>query len=155
MRVMRAVLVVLLMLGCRTHGPAGPASTASGSASTIEPAPRSKTNDELCREQGYDFAFDIPGIAPEVMCGFGPGTPCDPARPQYCDGHKMMECLHGKVIAADCQDVCRSGSGVASYDDGTCAEKDGRVSCACCDLGELGCVAKPIPRNRISFPTGG
>lgn len=141
MGALRAVPIVLLMLGCRMHGPA---SAGAGARSAPEPASRSKTNDELCREDGFDFAFEIPEAAAVgvVECGVGPGTPCDPSRPRYCDGRTLLQCRYGKVTAVDCRGFCRSFYGVTTYDDGNCMETDGRADCACCDVGEAGCAAE-------------
>lgn len=155
---MRVLLVVSLILGCRTVAPAPAAKIVSvpGTAPAFVAAPAPRTYDDLCRADGFDFAYFVE-VNEEtgeryLECGDGPGTSCDRARMQYCEGRQMMVCKYGKVTAVDCRDVCRFGFNGDGRDDGTCAERDGRASCACCDVGEPGCSAEPKQPIRAVVP---
>jgi hypothetical protein len=150
---MRSLLAVLLLFGCRT--PAKVAPVAVATAPVKSPTAPMPTNDELCRADGYDFAFDLPEAAAEgfLECGRGPGTPCDGPR-HRCDGHTLLTCQWGKTTSANCRTACRGEIRDVNnfYDDGTCAERDGVVTCACCSVGEPGCTTEPNHRRPITTP---
>ncbi|PCC73217.1 hypothetical protein SAMN02745121_03056 [Nannocystis exedens] len=149
---MRTVLIALLMLGCRSHPRVAPASAAT----MAEPASAPRTADELCRADGFDFAYTHPDLAAErvVTCGTGQGTPCDRARTQYCEGRKLLLCDRGKMVAVDCRMACQylGFTPLDLHDDGTCVERDGQPTCVCCDVGEPGCTTEPGPLRRGTVP---
>lgn len=105
-----------------------------------------KTADELCRDRGYDFAYDPAGVpqdgAVTLACGFGPGTACEPeTSAAYCDAGSMVACTHGKMTATNCVQHCRKvgdPEGIL-HDSGRCAIRKDEAACVCCDLGEPGC----------------
>jgi hypothetical protein len=142
---MRSLLTALLLLGCRTPAHVAP--------KTVTTAPAPRTNDELCRADGFDFAYDLPEAAAEgvVECGRGSGTSCDRSR---CDGRTLLVCKWSKTTEADCRALCRGEIRDVNnfYDDGTCAEQDGEVHCVCCSVGEPGCTTQPNPRRPVTMP---
>ena len=146
---MRAVLIALLMLGCRSHPPVAPTSAATVAAPTSAP----RTSDESCRADGFDFAYTGPD-EPTVMCGMGPGTPCESARTPHCEGRTLLLCERGKTTAVDCRQQCQYHGLTPRdfHDDGTCAERDGQPTCVCCDVGEPGCTSEPGPLRRGTVP---
>ncbi|MBZ5710857.1 alpha/beta hydrolase [Nannocystis pusilla] len=105
-----------------------------------------RTADELCRDQGFDFAYD-PAAVPkegnaELACGFGPGTDCVPETSDaYCDGAAMVACERGKLTATNCVLHCRTvGDPEGSpRDTGRCAIRRDEAACVCCDHGDPGC----------------
>lgn len=105
-----------------------------------------RTADELCRDRGYDFAFDAAGVRRDgevtLACGFGPGTQCDQETSlAYCEADSMVACTYGKMAATNCVQHCRKvgdPEGVL-HDSGRCEIRKDEGACVCCDLGEPGC----------------
>lgn len=105
-----------------------------------------RTADELCRDRGYDFAFDPVGVpqdgSVELACGFGPGTPCEPETSRaYCEADSMIACTYGKMAATNCVQHCRKvgdPEGVL-HDSGRCAIRKDEGACVCCDAGDPSC----------------
>lgn len=146
---MRSLLAAMLLLGCRT--PARVAPTVEPHARTPAPvrtpASPAPTHDDLCRADGWDFAYDHPEAAAAgvVECGYGPGTPCDDPKPR-CDGRNILMCKWGQTTAANCRDLCQGYDDSGNvHDDGTCGVKNGEATCICCNAGEPGCTTEPKP----------
>jgi hypothetical protein len=145
---MRAVVVAVLLVGCRAQ-PAMEAKPATVQPPVIEP----RTTGELCRADGFDFAYydrDLDEEGVVLLCGTGPGTPCEGGQ-RHCEEHHVILCERGKLTRVDCREHCRRGGyAMHLYDDGTCGEVDGVADCRCCGAGEPGCPSEsPQPRRVV------
>ena len=144
---MRAIVLAGLLLGCRVQ-PAMKAEPAVVKPPESEP----RTADELCRVDGFDFAYDDHGLADErggLLCGTGPGTPCEGEK-RHCEERDIILCERGKLTRIDCREHCRHGGPMTHLsDDGYCGERDGAADCVCCDAGEPGCPSKSPPVRRV------
>lgn len=145
---MRAVLVAILLLGCGSRPQVAPPRPAT----VVAPAPAPRTPDELCRADGFEFAYvAADGV---VTCGSGPGASCDRARMQYCEGRSLHVCERGRMVAVDCREACQYHGLTPRelHDDGTCAEREGQPTCVCCDAGEPGCTKESALGRRGTVP---
>src|SRR5262245_53938771 len=82
----------MVLLGCSRRTPVGV-------------PPPVATPDDVCRQQGYDFAFldETGGLK---WCGRGPGTLCGLSLTHRCDGRSYLRCEHGRMSATDCRGEC-------------------------------------------------
>lgn len=161
------LLPIVLLLDCTSQRtvstPAAPAAPEPATPSSPKPAAASSstptatsepkpTPDELCRAEGFDFAYPFPYHEgyPHLGCGKGPGTLCR-AGAGGCDGPRIRYCLYKRLTEADCHELCtqRGDMNGVTYDHGYCeAVNTKEPSCKCCDAGEPGCEhIKPKPRQ--------
>lgn len=106
-----------------------------------------RTADELCRDKGYDFAYDPAGVPPdsegELGCGFGPGTTCEQETSDaYCADGSMIACTRGKLTATNCLQHCRTVGDPEGTprESGRCGIRRDEAACICCDRGDPGCL---------------
>ena len=137
--------------------PAAAPARPSASGGPVAEAKASLSDDELCRADGFDFAyrFEETDDTREMRCGVGPGTACTDERMDHCSGTKLFSCVDGKMGMIDCREFCREvgdPDGV-THDGGMCKPSGGYKVCVCCDAGEPGCAdEKPRPKFRSIVP---
>lgn len=102
--------------------------------------------DEQCRLEGFDFSFGcahVPGdgnVQPysKLLCGFGPGTPCESTTPDVCsdDETQLLYCFHKRLVAEQCTpkegETCKTQDN-KEFEFGKCGSQGGRLSCLCFD----------------------
>ena len=150
------VLWLSLLLACATRKPTDPGKPAPAkpdTPTTARPAPAPRTDDEICRLAGHDFAYpDFERDAVRnLRCGDGPGTDCYGGQ-THCEGVNLVHCQDGKLTALDCREMCQQHEGVygETSDGGTCTPQRDRFVCICCDAGEPGCEhIKPTPPRPV------
>lgn len=97
------VLWPTLLLACATQKPVDPdkpAPVPPDTPAAASPAAAQRTDDEICRLAGHDFAypdFERDGVR-NLRCGDGPGTDCYGGQ---------THCEDGKLTALDCREMCQ------------------------------------------------
>lgn len=104
--------------------------------------------DENCQFDGWDWAYGCYDNAQanqvEVVCGAGPGTPCNDGDASFCmDADQIHYCRYGKLSEVSCLKTCQEvgDENLVTYDYGECQEDMSGAFCACCDEGDPGCPA--------------
>lgn len=102
--------------------------------------------DESCAFDQFDFGYGCitnnEAGSIEFICGFGPGTDCEPGGDDVCvDTDVINGCLFGKLTQDSCATICNTigDEEGATYDSGFCDASAGPAECICCDSGEEGC----------------
>lgn len=128
------------LVACSNTVEMGPECSVHWTCMAGEWVDTTNTLDEACIFSGADFAFgcEDDGTSVAEVCGFGPGTPCEGECSECVDSEIIQFCALGKVNQDNCFVLCTEfgdADGV-TYDHGECIEGE----CACCDIGEEGCV---------------
>lgn len=105
-----------------------------------------KSLDEQCRLDTYDFAYGCVYVAPtatkkaynRLMCGAGPGTACNNDDADSCsdDESQLLYCEYGRLSAEQCApkkgEACKTKDN-KEFEFGKCGSQNGRLSCLCYD----------------------
>lgn len=88
-----------------------------------------------CMAQGYHFGYGcLAGIeAPEFVCGYGAGSPCDETTGSACSDDSIIDtCVWGRRTVDYCRRLCADlqvwGPG---FTEGECVDLDGVGTCVC------------------------
>lgn len=120
-------------------GPAGSALYVCEAGAWV-PAP--DLGEQSCQLDGYDFTYGCVDTGTvEILCGIGPGTPCDADAPSLCEFGALYSCVWGKRTVTDCFAQCTEigDENQVLYDFGHCDFVRGEPACICCDMGDPGC----------------
>ncbi len=104
--------------------------------------------DQNCQASGWDWAYgcydDAQANEVGLVCGSGPGTPCNDGDPSYCvDADQLHACRYGRLSEVSCLKTCQEvgDENLVTYDYGECQDDASGAFCACCDQGDPGCPA--------------
>lgn len=148
---LRVSLLATLSLTCATRATPAVPPSAEPAKPPLEPTVATKptaaklpTADQMCRDDGFDFAYSLEETDDMWVptCGVGPGTPCTAG---HCDGSRLFDCHMGKLGLVDCRVYCQEvGDNMGhTYDDGKCRQDRGHAVCSCCNRSEPGCQGPP------------
>jgi len=93
----------------------------------------------VCLAESFPFAYGCaPGLdQPQFLCGFGPGTSCDPAQyPSVCTKEDIIDaCVWGRRTVDRCARLCAELDAFgAGHTGGACAQPDPDAPATCvCD----------------------